>query len=187
MHCPWGFVHRQVKTPRGHGSRRAVDLVNHDSGLAALLITGPGDVFTPRGERSGRHDDDPLGLGAAFGFDMLPFPSIRQSGAPVVSAVNGRSSGGALITAAPSDLAVASDQSTFRAHELLCSVADAVTSSVVVTPGRTEGSEAGRAHVHPPLCCLYVVGVAELKLPHSALEGRLRRSCTPRSQARGWG
>jgi enoyl-CoA hydratase/carnithine racemase len=114
-----------------HGIRRAVDLVNRDPDLAALVITGTNDVFAPGGEMSGRHDDDPLGLGASFGFDMLPFRSIRQSRAPVVAAVNGLCQGGGLIIAMLSDLAVASERATFRAPELLRGVADANLAAIL--------------------------------------------------------
>ena len=37
--------------------RKAVDLVNADSELGALVITGAGDVFAPGGEMGGRHDE----------------------------------------------------------------------------------------------------------------------------------
>src|SRR5688572_9373327 len=39
------------------GIRIAVDIVNRDPDLYALVITGTDDVFIPGGEMSGRHDD----------------------------------------------------------------------------------------------------------------------------------
>src|ERR687892_1387668 len=77
---------RNALTPAMYlGIRRAVGLVNGDPQLAALVITGVGDVFIPGGELSGRDDD---GAGVAdvikvIGFDLLPFRVIRKSRAPV--------------------------------------------------------------------------------------------------------
>ena len=106
------------------GVRRAVDLVNRDPDLAALVITGVGDVFIPGGEMSGRHDDGNQEFIEVIGYDVLPFRTIRNSRAPVVSAVNGICQGGGLIIAMLSDIAVASDRATFRAPETLRGVVD---------------------------------------------------------------
>ena len=107
------------------GVRRAVDLVNSDPELAALVITGTGDVFIPGGEMSGRHEDGDQELIDAVGFDVLPFRTIRNSHAPVVASVNGICQGGGLIIAMMSDIAVASDRATFRAPETLRGIVDA--------------------------------------------------------------
>jgi enoyl-CoA hydratase len=107
------------------GIRRAIDLVNGDPDLAALVITGVGDVFVPGGEMSGRHDDGNQELLDVMRFDVLPFRTIRNSPAPVVAAVNGICQGGGLIIAMMSDIAVASDRATFRAPETLRGVIDA--------------------------------------------------------------
>ena len=111
------------------GIRRAVDLVNTDPDLAALIITGTGDVFAPGGEMSGRGDD--AGMARALGTDVLPFKAIRQSPAPVIAAVNGLCQGGGLMIAMLADVAVASDAATFRAPELLRGVADAYYAAVL--------------------------------------------------------
>ena len=107
------------------GVRRAVDRVNSDRALSALVITGVGDVFIPGGEMSGRHEDGNQELVSAMGVDVLPFRTIRNSRAPVVAAVNGICQGGGLIIAMCSDIAVASDRATFRAPETLRGVVDA--------------------------------------------------------------
>jgi enoyl-CoA hydratase/carnithine racemase len=107
------------------GVRRAVDLVNGDPDLAALVITGMDDVFIPGGEMSGRHEDGNQELIGVIGMDVLPFRTIRNSRVPIVAAVNGICQGGGLIIALLSDIAVVSDRATFRAPETLRGVVDA--------------------------------------------------------------
>jgi len=106
------------------GLKRAVQLVNAMEEPTALLVTGVGDVFAPGGELRGRVEDanpvvEQLGVG-----DVLPFEALRQSVAPVVSAVNGICQGGGLLVAMLSDVAVASERASFRAPELLRGIAD---------------------------------------------------------------
>src|SRR5512134_148596 len=106
------------------GIKRAVHLVNGLAEPTALLITGVGDVFAPGGELRGRVEDpNPVveQLGVA---DVLPFEALRNSLAPVVSAVNGICQGGGLLVAMLSDVAVASERASFRAPELLRGIAD---------------------------------------------------------------
>ena len=106
------------------GIKRAVRLVNRDPDLAALVITGTGDVFAPGGDLGGRSQpgDQPL---PDIGHDILPFLEIRDSRAPVVAAVNGICQAGGLLIAMLADIAVASDRATFRAPELLRGIPDA--------------------------------------------------------------
>jgi enoyl-CoA hydratase len=117
---------RNALTPAMYfGIKRAVYLVNEDPGLAALIITGTGDVFAPGGDLGGRSepgDSLPPGLG---GQDVLPFLTIRDSPAPVVAAVNGICQAGGLLIAMMADIAVASDRATFRVPELLRGIPDA--------------------------------------------------------------
>jgi enoyl-CoA hydratase len=113
------------------GIRRAVDLVNDDPDLAALVITGVGDVFIPGGEMSGRHDDGNEDILGVIRNDILPFRLIRNSRAPVVASVNGICQGGGLIIAMLSDVAVASDRATFRAPETLRGIVDANLSALL--------------------------------------------------------
>ena len=106
------------------GVRRAVDLVNRDPELHALIITGTGDVFCPGGDLKRDRSDDKTGIVPLLGSDMLPFKAIRFSAAPVVSAINGLCQGGGLTIAMLSDISVASDRATFRGPELLRGIAD---------------------------------------------------------------
>jgi enoyl-CoA hydratase len=106
------------------GVRRAVDLVNRDPDLRALVITGTGDVFCPGGDLKRDRSDDPTDVVGLLGADMLPFKAIRHSPAPVVSAINGLCQGGGLTIAMLSDISVASERATFRGPELLRGIAD---------------------------------------------------------------
>jgi enoyl-CoA hydratase/carnithine racemase len=106
------------------GLKRAVQIVNALAQPTALLVTGVGDVFAPGGELRGKVED-PNPLIAQLGTDeVLPFEAVRNSAAPVVSAVNGICQGGGLLIAMLSDVAVASERATFRAPELLRGIAD---------------------------------------------------------------
>src|SRR5437660_2859501 len=116
---------RNALTPAMYyGIKRAVRLVNVDSDLAALIITGVGDVFAPGGDLGGRAEpgDDPT---PDIGADVLPFLTIRDSRAPVIAAVNGICQAGGLLIAMMADIAVASDRATFRVPELLRGIPDA--------------------------------------------------------------
>ena len=113
------------------GIRRAVDLVNATPDLHALVITGTGDVFAPGGELSGVHDDGDVNMGTLLGTGVLPFDAVRDSSAPVVSAVNGLCMGGGLLIAMLSDVTIASDRAVFAAPELRRGVADAYHAAIL--------------------------------------------------------
>ncbi len=112
------------------GIKRAVRLVDRDPDLAALVITGTGDVFAPGGDLGGRSEpgDGPL---PDIGPDVLPFLAIRDSRAPVVAAVNGICQAGGLLIAMLADIAVASERATFRVPELLRGIPDATYAAVL--------------------------------------------------------
>ena len=116
---------RNALTPAMYfGIKRAVRLVNTEPDLAALIITGTGDVFAPGGDLGGRAEPGD-NLPEDIGNDILPFLAIRDIRAPVVSAVNGICQAGGLLIAMMSDIAVASDRATFRVPELLRGIPDA--------------------------------------------------------------
>ena len=122
---------RNALTPAMYfGIRRAVALVNEDPDLAALILTGTGDVFAPGGDLGGRTEegDEPV---PPIGADMLPFLAVRDSRAPVIAAVNGICQAGGLLIAMMSDIAVASDRATFRVPELLRGIPDATYAAVL--------------------------------------------------------
>ena len=107
-----------------YGLKRAVHLVNTDTELGALIITGVGDVFAPGGDLGGRYEEGES-VPDALGQDVLPFLAIRDSQAPVIAAVNGICQAGGLLVAMMADIAVASDRATFRVPELLRGIPDA--------------------------------------------------------------
>src|SRR4051794_31978095 len=96
---------RNALTPAMYfGIKRAVGLVNSDAELAALIITGTGDVFAPGGDLGGRSDQGEQPIPDGVGYDILPFLAIRDSRAPVISAVNGICQAGGLLIAMMSDI-----------------------------------------------------------------------------------
>ncbi len=118
------------------GIRRAVDLVNARADLHALVVTGTGDVFAPGGELGGENDDvgtdaGQPNMGTLLGNAVVPFDAIRESGKPVVSAVNGLCMGGGLLIAMLSDVAIASDRAVFAAPELRRGIADAYHAAIL--------------------------------------------------------
>ncbi len=113
-----------------YGLKRAVRLVNADPDLAALIVTGVGDVFAPGGELGGRSEPGEA-VPAHVGEDILPFFAIRDSRAPVIAAVNGICQAGGLLIAMMADIAVASDRATFRVPELLRGIPDGTFAAVL--------------------------------------------------------
>lgn len=117
---------RNALTPSMYfGIKKTVHYVNADKDLRALIITGTGDVFAPGGDLGGRYEegDQPVPQGLAY--ECLPFVTIRESRAPVISAVNGICQAGGLLIAMMSDIAVVSERATFRVPELLRGIIDA--------------------------------------------------------------
>src|SRR5436309_10132529 len=78
-----------------YGIKRAVRLVNSDPDLAALILTGTGDVFAPGGDLGGRSEPGES-LTDGIGQDVLPFLTIRDSQAPLIAAVHGICQAGGL-------------------------------------------------------------------------------------------
>ena len=131
----WCFIDRpqarNALTPAMYyGLKRAVGLVNRDPELAALIITGVGDVFAPGGDLGGRSEAGES-VPDHVGRDVLPFLAIRDSQAPVIAAVNGICQAGGLLIAMMADIAVVSDRATFRVPELLRGIPDATYAAVL--------------------------------------------------------
>jgi enoyl-CoA hydratase/carnithine racemase len=94
---------RNAFTPAMYfGIKRAVRLVNKGPDLAAMIITGTGDVFAAGGDLGGRSEAGDVPV-PDIGPDMLPFVTIRDSRAPVVAAVNGICQAGGRLVAMMAD------------------------------------------------------------------------------------
>lgn len=124
---------RNAFTPAMYfGIKRAVRLVNDkNNDLRALIIIGTGDVFAPGGDLGGRYEPEDERIPAGLTYESLPFVAIRESIAPVVSAVNGICQAGGLLVAMMSDVAVVSEKATFRVPELLRGIVDATYAAVL--------------------------------------------------------
>lgn len=151
------------------GIGRAVDKVNASTSLAALIITGTGDVFAPGGEMGGRREDGEADL-SMLGTRILPFETVRDSHKPVISAVNGLCQGGGLTIAMLSDVAVASEHATFRGPELLRGVADMYYAAILpahvgIARAREMMLTARRLTAHEALASGLIARVA----PHAQL------------------
>ncbi len=122
---------RNALTPAMYyGIKQAVRIVNADPDLAALIITGTGDVFAPGGDLGGRSEPGES-VPPEVGLDVLPFLAVRDSRAPVIAAVNGICQAGGLLIAMLADICVASDRATFRVPELLRGIPDATYAAVL--------------------------------------------------------
>ncbi|MEJ6010055.1 enoyl-CoA hydratase/isomerase family protein [Novosphingobium aquae] len=124
---------RNAFTPAMYfGLKRAVRLVNDkNNDLRALIITGTNDVFAPGGDLGGRYEPSDEKVPEGLTYESLPFVAIRESVAPVVSAVNGICQAGGLLVAMMSDVAVVSERATFRVPELLRGIVDATYAAVL--------------------------------------------------------
>src|SRR6476659_9901945 len=123
---------RNALTPAMYfGIKRAVRLVNTDPELRALILTGTGDVFAPGGDLGGRYEPGDERVPEGLTHETLPFMAIRDSAAPVISAVNGICQAGGLLIAMMSDIAVVSERATFRVPELLRGIVDATYAAVL--------------------------------------------------------
>jgi enoyl-CoA hydratase len=123
---------RNAFTPAMYfGIKKAVNFVNRDKELRALIITGTGDVFAPGGDLGGRYEDGDERVPDGLSYESMPFVTVRESQAPVICAVNGICQAGGLLIAMLSDVAVASERATFRVPELLRGIIDATYAAIL--------------------------------------------------------
>lgn len=123
---------RNALTPSMYfGLKKAVRRVNAEKEIGALIITGTGDVFAPGGDLGGRYEEGDQRPPEGLTYETLPFIAIRESQAPVISAVNGICQAGGLLIAMMSDIAVVSDRATFRIPEMLRGIIDATYAAVL--------------------------------------------------------
>ncbi len=124
--------YRNALTPAMYfGIKRAVRLVNSDPALRALILIGTDDVFAPGGDLGGRYDEGDERVPEGLTHESLPFVAVRESMAPVISAVNGICFAGGLLIAMLSDIAVVSERATFQVPELKRGIIDATYAAVL--------------------------------------------------------
>lgn len=171
---------RNALTPAMYfGIKRAVRLVNSDPELRALIIIGTGDVFAPGGDLGGRYEPGDERVPEGLSYESLPFVAIRESMAPVISAVNGICQAGGLLIAMMSDIAVVSERATFRVPELLRGIIDS-------TYAATLPAHVGLARARDLLLSARTIGASEAQdiglisrvVPHDDLRAEaLKAAC----------
>src|SRR5260221_2020425 len=123
---------RNALTPSMYfGFKKAIQQVNRDKSLRALISTGTGDVCAPGGDLGGRYEEGDAKVPDGLAYECLPFVTVRESAAPVISAVNGICQAGGLLIAMLSDVAVCSERATFRVPELLRGIIDATYAAIL--------------------------------------------------------
>jgi enoyl-CoA hydratase/carnithine racemase len=123
---------RNAFTPAMYfGIKQAVRRVNTDPEYRGLIITGTGDVFAPGGDLGGRYEEGDRPVPEGLWHETMPFLTVRESQAPVVSAVNGICQAGGLLIAMLSDICVVSERATFRVPELLRGIIDATYAAIL--------------------------------------------------------
>jgi enoyl-CoA hydratase/carnithine racemase len=101
------------------GVKRAAIHADSESDVDVLCITGTDDVFAVGGDMGGGGAPDPALTAEHDPTDHFPFRHLERCRVPVFAAVNGICHAGGLDLVLYSDFAIASDQATFRAPELL--------------------------------------------------------------------
>ena len=123
---------RNALTPSMYfGLKKAVRRLNVEKDVGAMIITGTGDVFAPGGDLGGRYEEGDQPPPSGMTYETLPFLAIRESTAPIISAVNGICQGGGLLIAMLSDIAVVSERATFRIPELLRGIIDSTYAAIL--------------------------------------------------------
>lgn len=155
------------------GLGRAVAVANTDPGVDALVITGTGDVFIPGGDLGSATDGETYGPLST----VLPWPIIRASTVPVVTAINGLCFASGLMFAMLSDIAVASERAVFRIPELTRGFPDTWMAAVLpahVGVGRAR--ELALTNRKFGAAEALSIGVVERVVPHDELEAATQQA-----------
>ena len=182
---------RNAFTPAMYfGLKRAVRLVNTDPDLAALIITGTGDVFAPGGDLGGREEPGDR-LPDGLGHEILPFLAIRDSPAPVDRGRQRHLPGRRAAGGDDGRHRVASDRATFRVPELLRGIPDAtyaaalpahvgvaVARDLLLSARRFDAAEAQRLGVISRVVPHEDCGRRRSRRPSRSCRRRPRPACT---------
>lgn len=169
---------RNALTPSMYfGIKKAVNFVNRDKELRALIITGTGDVFAPGGDLGGRYEEGDEEVPAGLAYEILPFVSVRESQAPVISAVNGICQAGGLLIAMLSDVAVVSERATFRVPELLRGIIDATYAAILpIHVGMAQARDLLLSAKKIDAAEAYRIGLISRICKHEDLEAEARKA-----------
>jgi enoyl-CoA hydratase/carnithine racemase len=169
---------RNALTPSMYfGIKKAVNFVNRDKELRALIITGTGDVFAPGGDLGGRYEDGDEPVPAGLAYECLPFVTVRESQAPVISAVNGICQAGGLLIAMLSDVAVVSERATFRVPELLRGIIDATYAAILpIHVGMAQARDLLVSAKKIDAAEAYRIGLVSRICKHEDLEAEARKA-----------
>ena len=169
---------RNAFTPAMYfGIKKAVHRVNSDPDYQALIITGTGDVFAPGGDLGGRYEEGDQHVPQGLTYETMPFLTVRESQAPVISAINGICQAGGLLIAMLSDVAVVSERASFRVPELLRGIIDATYAAILPM-------HVGMAHARDLLLSArkidaaeaYRIGLISRMCKHEDLEAEAHRA-----------
>jgi enoyl-CoA hydratase/carnithine racemase len=123
-----GVLHVRINRPQKRnattqdmyrGLKRAAIIADTTPAIDVLCLTGTGAYFGSGGDMSGEAEDL-AGLSSELDpTDHFPFRHLERCRKAVVAAINGICHAGALNLVLFSDVAIASEQASFRAPELL--------------------------------------------------------------------
>jgi enoyl-CoA hydratase/carnithine racemase len=169
---------RNALTPSMYfGIKKAVNFVNRDKDLRALIITGTGDVFAPGGDLGGRYEEGDERSPDGLLYEILPFVTVRESQAPVISAVNGICQAGGLLIAMMSDIAVVSERATFRVPELLRGIIDATYAATLpIHVGMAQARDLLLSARKIDAAEAYRIGLVSRICKHEDLEAEARKA-----------
>jgi enoyl-CoA hydratase len=170
---------RNALTPAMYfGIKKVVRHVNDPrNDLAALIITGTGDVFAPGGDLGGRYEEGDTRSPEGLTYETLPFVAIRESQAPVIAAVNGICQAGGLLIAMLSDIAVVSERATFRVPELLRGIIDATYAAVLpVHVGMAQARDLLLSARRIDAAEALRIGLVSRMVPHEELHAEARKA-----------
>lgn len=97
--------------------KAAVEKIQTDRSIRALVIRAEGDNFSYGGDISGWLDADPAAIGASIAEGAQRFREFEELPVPVVSAVHGRCLGGAFEMVLRTDIIVAAESARFGHSE----------------------------------------------------------------------
>lgn len=152
------------------GLGRAVQGVDDDPDLQALVVTGVDDVFIVGGDMEGYSEQTDVA-------HESPFGALLAGSVPVVAAVNGHCQASGVLFALLADVAVVSDQARFRLPELRRGVPAPWSSSLLPAfVGMARAKELALTSRPFGAAEALAMGLVARVVPHADLEGEAERA-----------